>query len=819
MMTPEQARQLLQELLAPHALGFTTAVIEDRTGLLGPAVAEGLLAVVAGQAWFAIRAEAGVALSVRRALWQRHPARVALIVQTGSSLPGLRDLTHGAAFIGAGASALLRVLAELSLPDDSRLDPLAGSLLEQTAGLDILRAHTISRAMLPCGIVAALLTEDLFQAPSAPLVLARLLHSTTAIPEAAHPLCQEYAATLPGAYEALVAGLLTFGQPRARVAQGLLDASTSMREGQVSSDPLVTDFLNHAAVNEVVVLDAFAQCIEEALLAEPEWGRELVQGLPERRSTVTSRILPGILEADLQRQLADLLGGQRTTVDDRLWREHLFCTEYGPWMAALNRLAALVQLRAEMQRLLDGTQSLPGLVQAFAERVSAGDLAWVELGELAKQADALSAGIGQLRKEYQQWRTALNGAFAQLYATQYPYLFGGGAIPLVVHLVSRQIKPRLDSGEHVLVIIVDGLSYPLWQRFRSDLAVSGWQAAEGYALALLPTVTAVSRYALFSGPVKDQIYPSLAEPDDEAPAEDEFRALKVAVPGRKVAVYKKRDLRSSLDTVTTAIRGTEFELVVVVINEVDDLIRSPVHTPFPLQLQGYPFLNSVLKAAKGSKRAVLLVADHGFTPDGDRKWPVPPAAKVVESRLAKGNQSPPEVPAVVCDELVLNVGGPFLALYDFGGRFSAQPKVGYHSGIGLEEAVVPAVWLRAGTAAPTFGLRFVDVPGEVTEDEDLLVTIELRAQGRLPAGVGVEVWLPGMARQAFAVDAAAGLPFHRRQIAWKPTLPAREPAEEQTMRLRAICTVDRTEAAHAEAEVTVQPRRGKYESAVAALLP
>lgn len=818
MLAPDQVQRVLRELLAPHATGSTTAVIEDRTGLLAPALMEGLSLTIARQVWFVVGAEAGAVLGVRRALWERCPGRIGLVVGTGVSLQGLRDLTRNAAFVPAGAAVLLRVLADLSLPDDSRLDPLAGVLLERTLGLDILRGHTISRAMLPCGIVSALLAEDLFQA-SATTALARLLRSAETVPEAAHTFCREYAATLPGAYEPLVAGLLTFGQGRARVAQALLDASTSVREGQVSSDPLVTAFLNHAAVNEVSVLEAFAQCIEEALLAEPEWGRDLVRGLSQRQPTAPSRVLPGALEADLRRQLADLLRGQRTTVDDRLWREHLFRPEYGAWMAALSRLALLTQLRAEMERLLDGAQSLPGLIRAFVERISAGDLAWVELGELAKQAFALSGDVDQIRKEYQRWRTALNAAFAQLYAAQYPYLFGGGAVPLVVHLLPRQIRPRLEAGERILVIVVDGLSYPLWQRFRSDLGLSGWQVEEGYALALLPTLTAVSRYAFFSGPVAAQIYPSLAEPDDEAPAEDELRALRAATPGRKVAVYKKHELRTVLDAVAAAIRGTETDLVVVVVNEVDDLIRSPAHAPFPLQLQGYPFLNSMLEAAKGSKRAVFLVADHGFTPDGDRKWPLPAAAKPVESRLAKGQQTSSEIPAVMCEDLVLDLGGPFLALYDFGGRFSVQPRVGYHSGIGLEEVVVPAAWLRVGQAVPSLALRFVDLPGEVTEDEELLVTVELRTRGPLSTAARVEVWLPGMPLRAFAVDAAVGVPFHRWQIAWKPTLPAREPAEAQTMRLRAICSLDRKEAASAEADVVVRPRRGKYESAVAALLP
>ncbi|HEY64522.1 MAG TPA: PglZ domain-containing protein [Caldilineae bacterium] len=820
MLTSEQVRRVLREQIAPYTLRARALVIEDRTGLLRPAVGDGMVLTVADQEWFVL--SSGPILHIRRRLWEQRADRVALVVPPDAPLSGLRDLTSAAAYVPAGGAHVLKVLADVHLPDDTRLDPLAAILLERPAGLALLRSQEITRAALPRAVVSALLGEDLLQASSDAAALARILRSELSVPESAYELCREYAATLSAPYQPLVAGLLTFGHSRALVAQALLQADISRREGQVSSDPLVVEFLEHTAVNDVALLEAFAMRLEEALLAEPNWGRDFVRRFPRREITHASRILPAALEADFRRQLDDLVAGRRTAVDDRLWREHLFYEEYKHWVVALGRLALLSHLCDEIERLLANDADLPDLVQAYVERISAGDLAWMELGELAKKVIPLRAEIDQLRQAYQKARTALNRIFAEAYAAQYPHLFGGSALPLVVHLLPKVVKPRLDTGEQVLVVIVDGLGYHLWQRFRSDLIAGGWQLEDGYALALLPTVTAVSRYAIFSGPVAKRLYPDLAEPDDDAPAEDELKALTALFPNRSVAVYKKRELKIALDDVVASIRGQQHDLIVVVINEVDEALRSPAHAPFSLHLDDYAFLNAVLNAARGSRRSVFLVADHGFTPDGDCKWPVPSGAMVAEARLARVSQpadNDADVPGVWCKDLVYELGGPFLALYDFGGRFKPQPNVGYHSGVSLEEVVVPAAWLKVGAVAPTLDLRFVDVPAQVTEDEEVLVTIELLTSAGAPGEVRVEVWIPNQPPVIFSAEPQAGLPFQRWQIPWRPTLPPREPVEPQTARLRAIVYCNQTEAAHAEAEVTIRPRPGKYESAVAALLP
>jgi len=816
MLSPDQVVAVLRELIAPYAFNRSALVIEDRTGLLGPDVGHeiGLLVVIAGQPWAVLAW--GPFLQMRRWLWEHQPERVALIVPTDVPLTGLRDITAGATYVSAGGARLLQVLTGVRLPDDGRVDTLAALLLERPAGLERLREREITRAAIPRALLSALVDEDLLEVDSDAMALARLLRSQQTVPEAAYPVCREYAEGLSSPYHQLVVGLLTFGQSRWRVAQALVEVWTAYGEGQVFADPLVVAFLQHAAVNEITYLEIFATCIEQALLSEPEWGRKLVRQFPRRTISRYSRIYPASLEADLRRQVADLVAGRRTAVDDRTWREHLFYDEYLPWVSVASRLATLVQLVGEMKCLLDDQADLERLVQGYVERISAGDLAWMELGELVKQAVPLKDEIEIVRRGYQQIRTELNRRFAASYVAQYPRLLGAG--PLLVHLLPQSVKPRLAAGEQVLVVIVDGLSYALWQHFRHDLIRGGWNIKDDYALALLPTVTAVSRYALLSGLVAEKVYPDLAEPDDEQPTPDERDAVAALFPGRRVAVYKKRELRSALDQVVDAICGREHDLVVVVINQVDEALRSVVETPFSLRLESYSFLGAVLDAAKHSHRSLLLTADHGFTPDGGTKWSMPVGAAVEENRLVKGTEAE-GVPAVLLQNLGYGLAGPFLALYDFGGRFKTPPKVGYHGGVSLEEVVVPAAWLRVGVEQPALVVRFVEIPAQVVEDQEVLVTVEVMARQGIAAGVRVKVWLQGESPLEFAADLAAGRPFQRWQVSWYPTLPPREPVEPQIVRLRAICFLDRTEIGHAEVEVTIEPRPGKYESAVAALLP
>lgn len=74
--------------------------------------------------------------------------------------------------------------------------------------------------------------------------------------------------------------------------------------------------------------------------------------------------------------------------------------------------------------------------------------------------------------------------------------------PVMVHHVPRYLALRRNAGEErVALLVVDGLAMDQWVQIREHLAttVPGFSADEGGCFAWLPTLTSVSRQALFSG--------------------------------------------------------------------------------------------------------------------------------------------------------------------------------------------------------------------------------------------------------------------------------------------------------------------------------
>jgi len=818
-LSRDQAEQVLREVIAPHSGRYEVALVYDQTDLLGSSLPSRAELQIAGKKWLVLAGDS--VLATRRSLWERKPERVALVVGGRGTPTALRDLESAGAVIQLDGAEVLRLTAKVDLPHDPRVDSLVPLLLSRPDGLALLRDQQIHHVDLPRAIVSALLGEDLLAAPDDASTLARVIRSKEVLPDASKSMCRDFAATLPQPHQSLVRGLLTYEENRSVVAGALISTYVNYREGRVVSDPLVVDFLEKTAANEITLLSTYAENIQEAMLAEPTWGRRFADGLrvPEG-VTKWSPVLPQALERDMRQQLDALVTGDRTALDDHLWQDHLFYEKKQPWVRAISRVATLRQLIDEITTFTQEDHSVPELVDAYVHRFCPGDLACIELEQLRKEVVELEGEIDKTRELYADARSNLNHSFAAAYSTEYPRYFGGKELLLTVDCLPLLVKPRLDAGQRVLLVIVDGLGFPLWRSFRGDLAKAGWRVEESFALSLLPSVTAVSRYAIFSGPLPARIYATLSEPDDSAPTEDEAIAMREALPGRKVTVFKKRELAKSLRSVAKAIKGDDYHVVVTVVNEIDDIVRSPAETPFPLRLQPYQFLRAVLDAGRQSRRAILLVSDHGFTPSSGKKWPVPEGMKVEQSRFLSGSGGEVRnMPAVWCENLVYEMGGPFLLLDDFGGRFSHSPRVGYHGGIGLEEVVVPLAWLEVGEVAPALALSLLDLPNEILEDEEVVVIIELVAGESLVDDLDVRVYLPGQATLRFRFGADPTLPFRRWEVRWKPTLPAQEPVEPTTMTLRAICSRADKELAHTEEEVLVRPRPGKYESAAAVLLP
>ena len=119
----------------------------------------------------------------------------------------------------------------------------------------------------------------------------------------------------------------------------------------------------------------------------------------------------------------------------------------------------------------------------------------------------------------------LNGQFADWLLQQYPGLVSSSVTqPPLVMDVARMTLDIVAQGARVILLVVDGLDWELWQYLRSSLGERNFFVqGDDAGLAMVPTITEFSRRALFGGLSPrnlagfiDDIYGTKISPREEA---------------------------------------------------------------------------------------------------------------------------------------------------------------------------------------------------------------------------------------------------------------------------------------------------------------
>jgi len=145
---------------------------------------------------------------------------------------------------------------------------------------------------------------------------------------------------------------------------------------------------------------------------------------------------------------------------------------------------------------------------------------WAEVQHLSCQA--CSQGQGGPVGDVDELESEINSRFEQWLLTSYaslsslPYL----PTPVMVHHIPRYLAyRRRNAGEkRIALLVVDGLSLDQWQVIRGFLigAGKGMRIEDSPLFAWIPTLTGVSRQALFAGEAPlyfgDSIYTTAKEP-------------------------------------------------------------------------------------------------------------------------------------------------------------------------------------------------------------------------------------------------------------------------------------------------------------------
>jgi len=372
--------------------------------------------------------------------------------------------------------------------------------------------------------------------------------------------------------------------------------------------------------------------------------------------------------------------------------------------------------------LIDDPQALSRLVSEGATRIAA-DMPlidapyrdWVEaarrLAELINRFNELKAADAAGLQD--QVRTLQLNADARLkewvfrHFTDLPSLPVAKA-PVMVHHVPRYLAMRRSSGEdRIALVVFDGLALDQWVQIREDLSarVSEFSVDEGACFAWLPTLTSISRQALFSG-LKPREFQSSMGTTAQEPSlwskfwqENGLRKPEVTYQKGLKRSEQLAALEETLSRPTTKVAG-------IVVDMIDEIVHGAMLGKRGIagQIRDWcetGFIEKLFTMLSQHGYHIYLTADHGnVDAEGIGRLSQGVVSELKGERVRAyrsedlASSVPPEIDAFQFGKTGLP--SDFLPLYAEGrGAFvPAGHQIVAHGGMSVEELIVPFVKIR-----------------------------------------------------------------------------------------------------------------------------
>lgn len=272
-------------------------------------------------------------------------------------------------------------------------------------------------------------------------------------------------------------------------------------------------------------------------------------------------------------------------------------------------------------------------------------------------------------------------------------LLSSAETPRALHQVAPFLARRVDEGARVLLVVVDGMGFSQWNQVRTVASLRVLQ--ETGCLAMIPTLTTVSRQATFAGKLPLEFADTIATTGAEARRWAEFWAGH-RIDKREATFYK---VLGSDPAEVPAVTG---RAVAVVINAIDDMLHGAevlgdrqVAVSVDLWARA-GFLKALVSSATCAGYEVWITSDHGNlqTIPG----PVPREGQTVEAAGTRVRLYPN---AVLRGEAAsygiawdppgypLSATRPLFAAGRAG--FHVAGTLVSHGGLSLDEVIVPFV--------------------------------------------------------------------------------------------------------------------------------
>lgn len=374
-----------------------------------------------------------------------------------------------------------------------------------------------------------------------------------------------------------------------------------------------------------------------------------------------------------------------------------------PYRGRLERARMALRLARWLRTPEDVAGSFGQLARRYVDETAFVDWARDVLAGGDELAD-LTDAFGRIERAVAARRAAFSRAFATALADWTGSGSDPGTVLRVEDVLAQVIAPILAERVPVLLIVLDGMSWPVARELLADLRRLHWSEAAQPGrgeppppvIAAIPSVTELSRTSLLAG------YLHRGRQEDERrlfPA----NATLLARSERNYPplVFHKAQLteggRGALaKAVERAILETKNRVVAAVINAVDDRLAGASQVRETWSAEAIRPLGALLRAAREAGRAVVLASDHGHVWHRDAP-PVPAPDASARWRPADGE---------VRDGEVLLEGGRvrghsdtprLIAAWAEGTRYGAA-RNGYHGGASPQEMIAPLVLLADATS-------------------------------------------------------------------------------------------------------------------------
>ena len=277
--------------------------------------------------------------------------------------------------------------------------------------------------------------------------------------------------------------------------------------------------------------------------------------------------------------------------------------------------------------------------------------------------------------------------------------------PVMVHHIPRFLRHRRASGEaKVALLVFDGLAFDQWVQIRERLIASTKRFVfeESTSFAWLPTVTSVSRQALFSGLKPREFDDSIDRTDKEETLWKTFWQNEGVNPNEVLyrRALRQVDQLAELEAVLTDRRPKVLGLV---IDEVDDrLHKERSKKDVALWVGNWlntGFIDRLFSLLLDRGYHIYLTADHGnveSTGIGRPNQGVIAETRGERVRVYRSESLLADSAVAYPNTVRLDIAGlpaNFMPLFA-GGRTAFVPvgdQVVVHGGVSVEELIVPFV--------------------------------------------------------------------------------------------------------------------------------